>query len=87
MLKHKRPMPGISTSSLEPTVLYLFNPFPRHVWREVLANLHWSCLAAPRPVYVIYHNPVHDDILTAQSWLHEVTRTHQFAIYRAVVKE
>jgi SAM-dependent methyltransferase len=69
---------------LEPTILYLFNPFPRHVWREVLANLHQSWLAAPRPVYVIYHNPVHDDILREQSWLQPLHRTHQYVIYQAV---
>jgi hypothetical protein len=67
----------------EPTVLYLFNPFPRHVWREMLANLHTSMLAAPRPVYVIYHNPVHDDIPAAQGWLQQQARTHQFVIYKA----
>ncbi len=65
----------------EPTVLYLFNPFPRHIWREVLANLHRSLLVAPRPVYLIYHNPVHEDILSEQSWLREALRTHQFIIY------
>ncbi len=70
----------------EPTVLYLFNPFPRHVWREVLANLHRSLLAAPRQVYVIYHNPVHEDILEAQSWLHQLRRTHQFVIYEAAAR-
>ncbi len=41
----------------EPTVLYLFNPFPRHIWREVLANLRSSLQATPRQVFVIYHNP------------------------------
>jgi hypothetical protein len=71
----------------EPTVLYLFNPFPRHVWRQVLTNLHSSLLAAPRPVYVIYHNPVHQDILAAQSWLYQLQRTHQFVIYQAVDAE
>jgi hypothetical protein len=71
----------------EPTVLYLFNPFPRHIWREVLANLHSSLLAASRPVYVIYHNPVHEDILAAQSWLHPLGRTHQFATYEAVARD
>jgi hypothetical protein len=70
---------------LEPTILYLFNPFPRHVWRQVLANLHRSLLAAPRQVYVIYHNPVHEDILAAQSWLQQIARTHQFVIYEAMV--
>jgi hypothetical protein len=51
----------------------------------VLNNLRSSVLAAPRPVYVIYHNPVHDDILAAQSWLHPLGRTHQFVIYQAVI--
>lgn len=68
----------------EPTVLYLFNPFPRHIWREVLANLQESLRAVPREVFVIYHNPVHDDILRAESWLREVRRTHQFVIYEAL---
>ncbi len=68
-----------------PLLLYCFNPFPRHVWREVLANLHHSLKASPRSVYVIYHNPVHEDILAAQSWLVPVTRTHQFILYQAQV--
>lgn len=69
--------------SAEPSVLYLFNPFPRHIWREVLANLRESLRSAPRQVFVIYHNPVHEDILNAQPWLREARRTHQFVIYEA----
>lgn len=67
----------------QPTVLYLFNPFPRHIWREVLANLHQSLRTSTRTVFVIYHNPVHQDILNSQGWLREVKRTHQFVIYEA----
>lgn len=70
-----------------PIVLYLFNPFPRHIWRDVLANLYRSLLAAPRPVYLIYHNPVHQDILAAESWLQELGRTHQFVVYQAVMSD
>jgi hypothetical protein len=70
---------------VEPNVLYFFNPFPRHIWREVLANLHESLRTAPREVFVIYHNPVHEDILNGQGWLREVKRTHQFVIYQANV--
>ncbi|MGA2904414.1 MAG: class I SAM-dependent methyltransferase [Candidatus Korobacteraceae bacterium] len=70
-----------------PTLLYLFNPFPRHVWRDVLASLHRSLLAAPRQVYVIYHNPVHDDIVAAQTWLQKLVRTHQFVLYKVVMSE
>ncbi|HUI84854.1 MAG TPA: class I SAM-dependent methyltransferase [Candidatus Binatia bacterium] len=69
----------------EPTVLYLFNPFPRHVLREVLANLHRSQLATPQRVFVIYHHLVYEDILAAQDWLRLIKRTHQFAIYEAAV--
>lgn len=69
----------------EPTILYLFNPFPRHIWREVLANLQASLIAAPRPVYVVYHNPVHDDIPKSQGWLQERNRTHQLVIYEAML--
>ena len=52
--------------------------------REVLVNLHGSLQAAPRPVFVIYHNPVHEDIPNSQPWLREVKRTHQFVIYKAL---
>jgi hypothetical protein len=70
----------------EPTILYLFNPFPRHIWREVLANLHDSLVTASRSVYVVYHNPVHEDIPNSQSWLHQRNRTHQFVIYEAALE-
>jgi len=67
----------------EPTVLYLFNPFPEHVLRAVLANLHDSLLTVPRAVYVIYHNLVYEKTFNGCMWLHPVHRTTQFAIYRA----
>ncbi len=69
----------------EPTLLYLFNPFPEHVLREVLANLHRSLLAAPRPVCVIYHNLIHEDVFRDQNWLQQIHVTHQYAVYKAVV--
>ena len=65
----------------EPTVLYLFNPFPEHILREVLATLHRSVLTSPRPVYVIYHNLAHEAVFDEQRWPQRVYRTHQFAIY------
>lgn len=71
----------------EPIVLYLFNPFPRHIWRDLLDNLHRSLRAAPRPAYVIYHNPVHEDILAGERWLHESARSHQFTLYQAQISD
>jgi SAM-dependent methyltransferase len=69
---------------LEPIVLYLFNPFPEHVLREVLANLHQSVTAHPRELYVIYHNLVLEGVFAEQKWLRPVRRTPQFAIYEAL---
>jgi hypothetical protein len=68
----------------EPTVLYLFNPFPEHVLREVLGNLRKSLNSSPRPVFVIYHNLVHEKVFVESEWLQAEYRTPQFAIYRAV---
>lgn len=67
----------------EPTVLYLFNPFPDYVLESFLAYLRTDLLRSPRPFYVIYHNLVHEALLEEQAWLHQVHRTHQFAIYQA----
>jgi hypothetical protein len=68
---------------LEPTVLYLFNPFPEHVLRTVLGNLHGSLMECSRPVFVAYHNLIHEHVFSASPWLHCIYRTPQFAIYRA----
>jgi hypothetical protein len=67
----------------EALVLYLFNPFPDYVLREVLANLQRSVTVFPRQAYVIYHNLVHENVFTEQAWLRPVRRTHQFAIFEA----
>ena len=67
----------------EPIVLYLFNPFPEHVLRQVLAALRRSLLETPRPAYVIYHNLLLEQVFDEQQWLRGVHRTHQFAVYEA----
>jgi hypothetical protein len=67
----------------EPTVLYLFNPFPEHILLAVLANLGNSWSNSPRPIYVAYHNLVHERVFAAQDWLQPVYRTPQYAIYCA----
>ncbi len=68
----------------EPTVLYLFDPFPEHVLRTVLANLRDSLTESPRTVYVLYHNLVHEKAFAASVRLELIVRTPQYAIYRAL---
>jgi hypothetical protein len=66
-----------------PLLIYLFNPFPADILREVLERLHRALLEDPRECIVIYHNLVHEGVLQALRFLNEERRTSQYAVYRA----
>jgi len=66
---------------LEPTVLFLFNPFPESGLRRVIANLERSLREHPRRVYVLYHNPLLEHVLGGSTALEKIGGTHQYAIY------
>ena len=66
----------------DPLVLYLFNPFPESGMRRVLANLQQSLRAQPRPVYVLYHNPLLEHVLTESGVLKKITWSHQYSLFR-----
>lgn len=66
----------------EPTVLYLFNPFPETGWRRMIARLEQSLREHPRAVYVLYHNPRLEHVLDESTALKKVGGTHQYAIYQ-----
>ena len=68
----------------EPTLLYLFHPFPESVLRRVVATLEQSLRANPRPVYVLYHNPQLEPVLAASTVLHRIGGTHQYSIFAGV---
>jgi SAM-dependent methyltransferase len=65
----------------EPTVLYLFNPFPEAGLRRLIANMEKSLRACPRKVYVLYHNPLLEHVLNQSHVLSKLGGTHQYAIY------
>lgn len=44
---------------LQPLVVYLFNPFGSTVVRKVAENILVSWRTSPRPVHILYMNPVH----------------------------
>jgi SAM-dependent methyltransferase len=67
----------------EPTVLYLFNPFPESGLRRVIANLEQSLREHPRAMYVLYHNPLLEHVLSESAALRKVGGTHQFAMYES----
>jgi SAM-dependent methyltransferase len=66
----------------EATVLYLFNPLPKPGLSQLISNLEESLSENPRPVHVLYHNPVLEGLLTKSKQLRKVSGTHQYSIYR-----
>jgi SAM-dependent methyltransferase len=65
----------------EPLVLYLFNPLPPSGLSRVIDSLHRSLSAHPRTVYVLYHNPLLEQLLGRSARLTKVGGTKQYSIY------
>jgi hypothetical protein len=65
----------------EPSVLYLFNPLPEAGLSQVMANLEESLRAHPRVVYVLYHNPLLEHVLSQSAAFGKVGGTQQYSIY------
>lgn len=66
-----------------PLILYLFNPFPESGLRRVIASLEQSLRANPRPVYVLYHNPLLEHVLAESGLLRKLSGTHQYSVFAA----
>ena len=60
-----------------PLVIYLFNPFPADVLRDVLARFRGRAEAI-----AIYHNLVHPDVFEEATWLERVRGNERWRVYR-----
>jgi SAM-dependent methyltransferase len=69
----------------EPLLLFLFNPLPKRALSEVLQRLEKSLPRVPRPVWVVYHNPLLEPVLGKASFLSKVAGTPQYSVYRTAV--
>jgi SAM-dependent methyltransferase len=69
------------TFPAEPLVVYLFNPLPELGLRRLMANLDRSLSACPRDVYVLYHNPLLEEVLSGSTRLTKIGGTQQYSIY------
>ena len=65
----------------DPTLLYLFNPLPEAGLRELLLNLERSVDEHPRPVLVLYSNPLLENVFSGSTCFNKVAGTHQYSIY------
>jgi SAM-dependent methyltransferase len=70
----------------EPSVLYLFNPLPEAGLRQVMVNLEESLRLYPRAVYVLYHNPLLEHVLSQSTAFGKVGGTRQYSIYVSRMK-
>lgn len=68
---------------VEPMVMFLFHPLLETGFRKVLENLVKSMNQHPRPVYIVYANPVFEMLLAAEKGLQKIDGTHQWAVYEA----
>jgi SAM-dependent methyltransferase len=60
-----------------PSVVYLFNPFQDEgITRTVVRNVERAHLASEKPVFVLYHWPVHEYVLTERGIWKEFSRGH-----------
>jgi SAM-dependent methyltransferase len=65
----------------EPTVLYLFNPLPESGLVRVIRNLEDSLREHRRPVFVLYHTPLLEHVLTRSTAFRRILRTPQFSVF------
>jgi hypothetical protein len=59
-------------------VLYLFNPLAGAALRGVIGRLKQS----PRPLWVVYHNPLLDSVLVESGWLERAGGAERYVVYR-----
>jgi SAM-dependent methyltransferase len=65
-----------------PLVVYLFNPLPEAGLRRVIERLEDSLINVPRPVWIVYHNPVLDAALSGSRMLERVGGAEHYSLYR-----
>ncbi len=51
------------------TVIFMFNPFGAQTMQQVLGLLHASLERKPRPLRLVYVNPIHEQVLLDCGWL------------------
>lgn len=64
----------------KPLVILLFNPLPQVGLTRFIRNMERSIEQFPRPVWVLYANPVFEETLAASASLKKIGGTHQYSI-------
>lgn len=70
----------------DPTLLYLFNPLPETGLREMLQNLERSVNRHPRPVFILYSNPLLESTFSGSAHFKKIAGTHQYSLYEMTAR-
>jgi predicted RNA methylase len=65
-----------------PLVLYMFNPFNEKIVRTLVTNIRASIEKTPRPVFILYKNPVANLVFEENRFVKKITLTREYAIYK-----
>jgi Histone methylation protein DOT1 len=68
---------------IAPLIVFIFHSLPEAGFRTVMGNLQLSIGVEPRPVRLIYANPVFESILAEFPVLKKTAGTHQYSIFEA----
>jgi SAM-dependent methyltransferase len=67
----------------EPLIVFIFDPFPPEILRDVIARVDQSVREAPRKVFVIYQSPVSEDVIAEFAALRKIAGTIRYAIFES----
>ena len=65
-----------------PLVVYLFNPLPEAGLRRVVRNLEDSWKAAPRAVWILYHNALLENMLEESKLLTKEQGAAEYSVFK-----
>ena len=64
----------------EPLVIYLFNPLPQLSLAKMVANLERSLLSSPRAAWIVYHNPLEQDVILQSGRFRKAAATNSYSV-------
>lgn len=66
-----------------PLVVFMFHPLPESGFRRVIANLQDSVRRNPRPAWLVYANPLYENIVINIGGFRKTAGTQQYSIFAA----
>ncbi|HET8824346.1 MAG TPA: class I SAM-dependent methyltransferase, partial [Terriglobales bacterium] len=67
----------------EPIVVFMFHPLTESGFRRVIANLVTSARQNPRPIWLVYANPLFEEIVFKSDGFRKTVGTEQYTIFAA----